>query len=222
VPADVAPVLPTQPAVIESKSSDEDDIFDGLEDEPIDESDCYTKTTKEDPMPQEAKIRADSSVVNEAMSYLSESFIAIRRAINHSSLFDQLQKVHEGDVPSLDDTFDSARSAEDQKMKKGVGGSQYSDGESIMDTSVSFVSEKLKRQNSGKSKSPETPQVQEDSPAQAKEGQAVGSESDSFMGYIDVHIRALVNDCDCRAVPRTKGLHPTIGKKPEQLSYLPL
>ena len=212
VQAAVAPVSPTEPAVVESKLSDEDDVFDGLEDEPRSGASVwYSKTTEEAPVPQEAKIPADVSVVNGALSYLSVIFISIQRAICvPSSLLGQLQTAHEGDAPSLDEAFGSG-SAEDQTMQRDGGGSQlsYSDGESIMETTVSFVSEKLKRQNdanSGKSKSPETPQIQEDSLAQAKQGQAVGSESDdSFMDYVDVHISALVKDCDCAAVG-TKGL----------------
>ena len=192
-----ARVPSTQPAVVESKLSD---LFDGLEDEP----------TKEAPVPQKAKSPEDVSVVSEALTYLSESFNSIREAIVTSSLLDQLQTVQEGDAPSVDEVFCS-ESAEDLKMKRGEGGSQvsYSDGESITETAVSFVSDELKRQNratSGKSKSPETPQIQEDILPIAKQGQAVGSESDdSFMDYVDVHISALVKDCDCASVG-TKGL----------------
>jgi hypothetical protein len=173
-----------------------------LEDEPSDASDWYSKTTMEAPVPQETKSSADISVLSESLSYLSEIVVSIQRAIVPSSLVGQLQKVHEGDAPSLDETFGSG-SAEDQKLKKGVGGSQLtiSDGESIMETAVSFLSEKMKSQNSGKSKSPETPQVQEDSLPRVEQEQAAASESDaSFMDFVDAHISALVKDCDCATV----------------------
>ena len=213
VHAAVSPGPPTQPTVVESKSSDEDDIFDGLEDdgledEPNDESDWHTKTTMEDPAPQGTRIGADISFASEeTMSDLGESVAnsRSRRAIGPTSLLDQLQKVHdESDSHCLYETFGTG-SAEDREMDLRVGGSQlsYSDGESIMETSVCFLSEKLKRQNSAKLKSPETPQAQEDSLTQANQGQTVGSDSDSFMNYIYAYISALVSDC---AALSTKGL----------------
>ena len=221
VHAAVSPGPSTQPAVVESKSSNDDDIFDGLEDEPNDESDWHTKRTMGAPMPQGTRIGADISVASEGtMSDLSGSVVNARsrRAIGPTSLLDQLQKVHdEGDSHCLYETFGPG-SAEDQEMERRVGGSQvsYSDGESIMETSVSFLSEKLKRQNSAKSKSPETPQAQEDSLTQANQGQVVGSDSDSFMDYFYAYISALVSDC---AALGTKGL-PSYDWKDAQTAFL--
>jgi hypothetical protein len=222
VPAAITPVPPTQAAVVESKTADDDDVFDGLEDEPCDESDWHTKTTIGAPMPQETRIRADISVASEeAMSDLSESVGTAgssRRATGPTSLLDQLKKVHdEVDSNSLYEMF-GIGSAVDQPIKTGAGGSllSYSDGESMMETSVSFISEKLKLQNYTKSKSPETQQAGENSLTEAKQGQAVVSDSESFMDYYYAYISALVNDC---AALGAKGL-PSYNWEENQTTFL--
>jgi hypothetical protein len=207
VPLENAPLDELQDAFVESKFSNED-VFYGLEDEPqpsVDASDLFT----------------NMSVESEGMSDLSESVEfsgSVRRRqaaanIDPTSLLDQLQKVHEGggdSSRSLDEkTFGSCPSAvEDQKMKQGVvaGGSEishYSDGESMMETSVSFVSDKLKLQNSVHQKSPEP--------------SAVGSDSadSSFLNYIYAYISSLVIDC---AALSTKGLPSWEGAQTALLS----